>query len=51
MNLAAGLPGSDQAQRAEARMALATDNQVIVNGDPQRLGEGHNFVRHLDIRA
>ena len=41
--------GLQQPEAAEARMALAADDEVIVHGDAQRLCCGDNVARHLDI--
>ena len=32
-------------------MALAADHQVVVDGDPQRLGRFLDLARHLDVAA
>jgi len=50
-SLAEGIGILQQAQAPEARMALAADHQVIVDGDAQRLGCGLHLARHLDVVA
>ena len=48
----AGLPRAlDQAQAAEAGVALLADDDVVVDQDPERLGRGHDLPGHLDIGA
>src|SRR5262245_3311978 len=41
--------GLDQAEPAEARMALLADDDVVVDHHPERLARGHDLLGHLDI--
>jgi hypothetical protein len=41
----------EQSEAAEARMALAADHQMVVDGDAQRLGRRFDLARHLDVVA
>ena len=41
--------GLDQAEPAEARMALLADDDVVVDHGPERLALGHDLLGHLDI--
>src|SRR5690349_17812018 len=43
--------GLQQPEAAEARMALAADDEVIVDCDAERLGGGANLLGHLDVVA
>jgi len=49
--LAPGRPALQQPQVPEARMALAADHQVVVDGDAKRLGGRPDLARHLDVVA
>ena len=40
---------SDQPQPLEARMAFLADDDVIVHGNPERIGDADDRLRHLDI--
>src|SRR5882757_3552210 len=44
-------PLREQPQTPEARMALATDHQVVVDPNAQRLGRLLDLPRHLDVVA
>jgi len=39
----------DQPHPPHAGMAMLADNDVIVNGNPERLGDLNDGFRHLDI--
>ena len=43
--------GLQQPEAAEARMALAADDEVIVDCDAERLGGGADLLGHLDVVA
>ena len=42
---------SDQPQAPEARVALAADHQVVVDGNAERLVRRLDLARHLDVVA
>ena len=41
----------DQLQFLEAFVAVLTNNDVVVHGNAERLGDLHDRLRHLDVRA
>jgi hypothetical protein len=41
----------EQPKAPEARVALAADHQVIVDGDAERFGGLPDFLGHLDVVA
>lgn len=42
---------SDQLQSLEARMAVAADDDVVVDGDAERGGDVDDRLGHLDVGA
>ena len=44
-------PGLEEAQRLEARHAVAADDQVVVDGDAQGPAGVDHLAGHIDVRA
>jgi hypothetical protein len=43
--------GLDQFEALQARMAVATDDDVVVHRNAERLDHGDDLLRHLDVGA
>jgi hypothetical protein len=41
----------DQLQPLQARVTFLADDDVVMNGNAERLRHWNNLLRHLDIRA